>query len=64
MTAPDYGPQAGEFSWGPGNVPPGCEDAPIRGGGAYRGTTPPAAPTPDLSALARELADRHTARDG
>ncbi len=32
---------AGEFSYGPGNVVPGYEDALPADGGIYRGTAPP-----------------------
>ncbi|MEE3848979.1 hypothetical protein VZC37_01450 [Gordonia sp. LSe1-13] len=56
--APDYGPEAGELDWGPGNVPPGLEDEPPSKGGAYRGTTPPAEEPSGLRALADELAER------
>lgn len=58
--APDYGPDAGEMSWGPGLTPPGLEDVPPAQGGGYRGKTPRAdADTGSgLRALADELAER------
>ena len=31
----------GEFDWGAGLTPPGCEDAPLSEGGMYRGKAPP-----------------------
>jgi hypothetical protein len=45
-----------EFGMGPGPVPPGKENAPIREGGVYRGKCPPVEITPsdDLSAQVRE----------
>lgn len=51
---------AGEYSWGPGLVPSGLEDAPPSRGGIYRGTTPPVANP--LGQLADELADRQGGR--
>jgi hypothetical protein len=45
-----------EFSWGPGLVPPGKENAPPSDGGVYRGTCPPVelTPSPHLSVRARQ----------
>lgn len=45
-----------EFSWGPGLVPRGLENAPPSQGGAYRGKCPPVEFTPgdDLSVRVRE----------
>jgi hypothetical protein len=45
-----------EFSWGPGPVAPGKEDAPPSQGGIYRGKCPPVELTssPDLSVRVRE----------
>ena len=54
-TPPGDGPS--EFSWGPGNVPPGCEYLPPSEGGAYSGKTPPATDG-GLNAIAQELAER------
>jgi hypothetical protein len=34
-------PGPSEFSWGPGLVPPGKENAPPSRGGMYRGQCPP-----------------------
>ena len=62
MTAPDFGPEAGEYSWGPGNVPPGLENEPPSRGGTYRGKTPPATDAEGLRALADELDLRHRGR--
>lgn len=44
-----------EFSWGPGLVPPGKENAPPSHGGIYRGVCPPVelTPNPDLSVRAK-----------
>jgi hypothetical protein len=46
-----------EFSWGPGPVAPGKEDAPPSDGGVYRAMCPPVELTPsdDLSVQAREI---------
>jgi hypothetical protein len=45
-----------EFSWGPGLVPPGKENAPPSRGGMYRGKCPPVELTgsPDLIVRARQ----------
>jgi hypothetical protein len=32
---------ASEFDWGPGQTPPGLENAPPSAGGMYRGQSPP-----------------------
>lgn len=57
---PDFGPEAGEMSWGPGNVPPGLEDAPPCQGGVYRGKASKVATETGsgLRALADELDQR------
>lgn len=61
-SAPEFGPEAGEYSWGAGLTPPGLEDAPPREGGRYRGKTPPTADHAGLRALADELEERHRGR--
>lgn len=58
MTAPDYGPEAGEYDWGPGLTPPGLKDAPPSHGGRYRGKSPAMGDDASLRALADELATR------
>lgn len=60
--AADYGPDAGEFSWGAGLTPPGLDDEPPSRGGRYRGKAPATPDHTGLRALADELAERHTAR--
>ena len=55
----DYGPDAGEMSWGPGLTPPGLEDEPPNRGGVYRGRTPRTPDHAGLRALAEELEARH-----
>lgn len=57
---PDFGPEASEMSWGPGNVPPRLEDAPPNQGGVYRGKAPRLDPDTGsgLRALAGELDQR------
>lgn len=62
MTARDFGPEAGEYSWGSGLVPSGLEDAPPSEGGRYRAKTPKAADNEGLNALADELEHRHRSR--
>ncbi|MGV9713979.1 hypothetical protein ACWDTI_25345 [Gordonia sp. NPDC003424] len=62
--APDYGPDAGEMSWGRGLTPPGLEDAPPSQGGRYGGRTPKAIDPDGLRALADELDERHSRGGG
>jgi hypothetical protein len=52
------GPGAGEYSWGPGLVPPGCEDLPPSEGGMYSGKTPRSESDGGLNALAEAAARR------
>jgi hypothetical protein len=57
--AQDYGPEAGEYSWGPGIVPSGLENEPPNRGGPYRGRSPKTPDHAGLRALADELDERH-----
>ncbi len=60
--ARDYGPEAGEFSWGSGLTPPGVDAENLRQpsrGGMYRGKAPAIADNAGLSRLADELEARH-----
>ncbi|GGF13078.1 hypothetical protein GCM10007298_06270 [Williamsia phyllosphaerae] len=58
VTAPDFGREAGELSWGPGLTPSGLQDAPLGEGGIYRGKAPAVPDGDGLRALADELAAR------
>lgn len=56
-------PGESEFSWGPGEAPPGLEDALPSQGGRYRGMAPPVDMSPAVAESAARLQRRQAEFD-